>query len=111
MTFVNCYYCYHSVQSTTFTVSNTSIKFISLNFCFEFTGRDNWRCLLRSFRPAQIQFHTRTANRLDGSEDDRNVQNSSHTRWETDKSKSMFYTHLFYFISCLQLKMHSHTSV
>lgn len=42
-------------------------------FCFEFTGRDNWRCLLRGFWPAQVQFDTRSANRMDGFEDDRNV--------------------------------------
>lgn len=63
-------------------------------------GDDRWR-LLRGVGPAQVQFNTRAANRMDGVEDDRNMQNASHTRRATDQSKHLHiyrYKYLFFHV-------------
>lgn len=66
-----------------------NIKFLNWFFCFflfVFSGRDDWWRLLRSIGPTQVQFDTRSANRMDGFENDWNVQNASYTWRKTNQS-------------------------
>jgi len=65
--------------------------FLNLSIHFRwFSGRDNWRRVLRGVGPAQVQLDSRPANRVDGFENDRNVQNTPHARRTTDQGKQTF---------------------